>query len=386
MLPDAITHGGSAGQAVSPGEFTVSQVIPEQQFPGENPGGLPPLRTAAELGFDDSRYADVPDDIRELDPIGRSRHRAERRATLGAQTQAQPQDPPAVPEAPGYPEELTGQQQAYDTGQAAYPEQQQTAYGRQGTPSYGETYYAPDGTPQQSGTYATGGGYPDPAAQAGAAAYPEQAQQAQTPVQAAPAEQYVGFQEQPYQGDWPQTDGYPTGYSAEQAPQAESIQAADGAPADRVGFDRPGPTAAVTHELTDAGLPRRGSAASGANGSRSVTREAPATSSETNADGGWRSANDERWQQAAQLRKPKAGGVTASGLPLRVPKANLVEGTAEATPQGGPQVSRAPEDVRGRLSNLRQGVQRGRSAGSEKNGQATRNGHRGPDSTYNQER
>ncbi len=98
-------------------------------------------------------------------------------------------------------------------------------------------------------------------------------------------------------------------------------------------------------------------------------------------DGDWRSANDERWQQASQLRKPKAGGVTSSGLPRRVPKANLVEGAAESTPQGGPQVSRAPEDVRGRLSNLRRGVQRGRSAGSETNGQGF-----GPDSTYNQER
>ncbi len=100
----------------------------------------------------------------------------------------------------------------------------------------------------------------------------------------------------------------------------------------------------------------------------------------------WRSTNDDRWQQASQLRKPKAGGVTSSGLPRRVPKANLIEGAAEATPQGGPSVSRAPEDIRGRLSNLRQGVQRGRTAGSDTNGQATRNHHGGPDSTYNQER
>lgn len=46
-------------------------------------------------------------------------------------------------------------------------------------------------------------------------------------------------------------------------------------------------------------------------------------------------------------------GRTASGLPRRP----------------GPQVSRAPDDVRGRLSNLRRGVQRGRSAGSETKGQ-----------------
>ncbi len=100
----------------------------------------------------------------------------------------------------------------------------------------------------------------------------------------------------------------------------------------------------------------------------------------------WRTANDQRWQQASQLRKPKAGGVTPSGLPRRVPKANLVEGTAASTPQGSPQVSRAPEDIRGRLSNLRHGVQQGRNAGSDTNSQATRNQHSGPDSTYNQER
>ncbi len=145
------------------------------------------------------------------------------------------------------------------------------------------------------------------------------------------------------------------------------------------------------HALTDAGLPRRGSAASGTNGS-GPAQQGPSAAPESKVDvfgtanGGtgtvdWRSANDERWQQASALKKPKAGGVTSSGLPRRVPKANLVEGTAESTPQGGPQVSRAPEDIRGRLSNLRRGVQRGRSEGSETNGQGF-----GSDSTYNQER
>lgn len=57
----------------------------------------------------------------------------------------------------------------------------------------------------------------------------------------------------------------------------------------------------------------------------------------------WRSANDERWQQASALRKPKAGGVTSSGLPRRVPKANLIEGAAEATPRA---VRRSPAPPR----------------------------------------
>ncbi|MBV9023629.1 MAG: nitrate- and nitrite sensing domain-containing protein [Streptomycetaceae bacterium] len=75
--------------------------------------------------------------------------------------------------------------------------------------------------------------------------------------------------------------------------------------------------------------------------------------------------NDEGWRRAEQIREPTAGGITSSGLPRRVPRANLVPGTAaQQTAQSGPQVSRAPDDVRGRLTNLRRGIQQGRSAGA----------------------
>ncbi|MER7109543.1 hypothetical protein ABT360_17885, partial [Streptomyces sp. NPDC000229] len=86
--------------------------------------------------------------------------------------------------------------------------------------------------------------------------------------------------------------------------------------------------------------------------------------------GSWRtSPNDELVRQAERVRKPAAGGVTTSGLPRRVPRANLVPGTAqESTHQSGPQVSRAPDDVRGRLTNLRRGIQQGRQAGSSTTG------------------
>ncbi|MDB1088397.1 nitrate- and nitrite sensing domain-containing protein [Streptomyces sp. ACA25] len=97
----------------------------------------------------------------------------------------------------------------------------------------------------------------------------------------------------------------------------------------------------------------------------------------------WRSSpNDERWRQAEQLRRPAAGGVTTSGLPRRVPRANLVAGTAqqESAPTG-PQVSRAPDDIRGRLTNLRRGIQQGRRAGSAADGT-----DRGASPTYQQER
>jgi len=81
----------------------------------------------------------------------------------------------------------------------------------------------------------------------------------------------------------------------------------------------------------------------------------------------WRpTPNDEVWRQAEQVREPTAGGITQSGLPRRVPRANLVPGGAapQQAPQGGPQVSRAPDDVRGRLTNLRRGIQQGRQAGT----------------------
>ncbi|WP_406347954.1 nitrate- and nitrite sensing domain-containing protein [Streptomyces sp. NBC_00144] len=80
----------------------------------------------------------------------------------------------------------------------------------------------------------------------------------------------------------------------------------------------------------------------------------------------WRaSPNDELVRQAERAKKPAAGGVTTSGLPRRVPRANLVPGTAQQQAhQAGPQVSRAPDDVRGRLTNLRRGIQQGRQAGN----------------------
>lgn len=84
------------------------------------------------------------------------------------------------------------------------------------------------------------------------------------------------------------------------------------------------------------------------------------------ATSSWRSSpNDELGRQAERVRQPAAGGVTTSGLPRRVPRANLVPGTAQQQQhQSGPAVSRAPDDVRGRLTNLRRGIAQGRQAGT----------------------
>ncbi|MEV0258463.1 nitrate- and nitrite sensing domain-containing protein [Streptomyces sp. NPDC050732] len=363
MLPDAITHGGGGDQAAQD-EFTVSSIIPEQQVLETEP-----LRTAAELGFDDSRYhGDGGEAQPELDPVGRSLMREERRAAL----EAQAQQPGA--HRPLFRDEVEPQQQAqqqqpgayeqqggYDQQAPAYDEHQQAAYDQGG--AYENEQYA-------NGQYAeaqyTDGQYAENGY--GAEQYAPGQYAAEQPYQDGYQDPQLPYPERSRQDDWPSADGYQPEYGQE----AESAQVAPAADGERVGFDRPGPTPSVVHEMTDAGLPRRGS--TGANGNES----SPAPS-EGKDD--WRSSNDERWQRAERLKEPKAGGVTSSGLPRRVPKANLVEGTAEQTPQGGPSVSRDPEDVRGRLSNLRRGVQRGRNSSSDTNGQGF-----SPDSTYNQER
>ncbi|WP_055526895.1 sensor histidine kinase [Streptomyces alboniger] len=97
----------------------------------------------------------------------------------------------------------------------------------------------------------------------------------------------------------------------------------------------------------------------------------------TGAPAGWRSSpNDELGRQAERVRQPTAGGVTTSGLPRRVPRANLVAGTAQQQQDStGPQVSRAPEEVRGRLTNLRRGIQQGRQAGTGQTGSFPRPTH-----------
>ncbi|MET7737912.1 nitrate- and nitrite sensing domain-containing protein [Streptomyces sp. NPDC005402] len=100
------------------------------------------------------------------------------------------------------------------------------------------------------------------------------------------------------------------------------------------------------------------------------------------ASAAWRSSpNDDLVRQAERVRQPAAGGVTTSGLPRRVPRANLVPGTAQQQQhQSGPAVSRAPDDVRGRLTNLRRGIAQGRQVGG--------NGQTGsfPNPTHQQER
>ena len=81
----------------------------------------------------------------------------------------------------------------------------------------------------------------------------------------------------------------------------------------------------------------------------------------------WRTAADEGWARATRAAEPAAAGTTRSGLPKRVPQAQLVPGGVESK-TGPERIRRTPDEVRGLLSAYHRGVQRGRSAGSDQNG------------------
>ncbi len=76
----------------------------------------------------------------------------------------------------------------------------------------------------------------------------------------------------------------------------------------------------------------------------------------------WRTAADEGWQRALAAAEPPDAGTTRSGLPKRVPQAQLVPGGVQTGPRN--QNRRSADEVRGLLSAYHRGVQRGRTAGS----------------------
>ncbi|MEV6011237.1 nitrate- and nitrite sensing domain-containing protein [Streptomyces sp. NPDC051976] len=364
MLPEPITHGGGGEDMPLEDEdrdFTVSRIVPEHQSPavGHQP-------TAAELGFDDSRYDNPP---APLDPLGRSLLREGRRAQLEAaganadRDERQPQPQPQPQPQQGYQEPAYGQdgyqQEAASFDQSFDPGYQQQAYEQGFQPGY-----------EQQGYEQPHPGYEQNGFSAPAAAADTSYQQ---PYDPGYGQGYDNGAQPGFDGFRPDRNGWPVSEPQVAGDVTDSVPLLPSQPSESV----------VSPSLTDAGLPRRGRQQSQppqeqpAQESQEPQQEPQPDSTE------WRSTNDENWQRAEQVREPKAGGVTPSGLPRRVPKANLVPGTATQTPQGGPQVSRAPEDVRGRLSNLRRGVQQGRTAGTDTNGQATEGRFGGP---QNQER
>ena len=100
----------------------------------------------------------------------------------------------------------------------------------------------------------------------------------------------------------------------------------------------------------------------GSDGGTGDSSAEPSEGTERPADEvSWRTVADEGWRAAQAAASPRDGGTTASGLPRRIPMAQLVPGGVETTVGGGSD-RRTPDSVRGLLSAYHRGVQRGREA------------------------
>ncbi|WP_245985188.1 nitrate- and nitrite sensing domain-containing protein [Streptomyces tateyamensis] len=405
MLPAAITQLRHAPEPEE--QFTVSRIFAEQEAPA--PGGweqeLYGTRSAAELGFDDNLAAAggaAGGFSPALDSMQRSlRLEQRRRAALesGEDEAAEPLDPalPAQPSPSGYepaaaeqPYQPQAYEQPYEGGYQAEEQAQEGYRADWAQPQYEQPGYQPaGGHPAEQTEYVEAEFVENEAYQGGY--YGEQGYQ--EPYQ---QQQYQGGyydQQQPYaesgyaeyeQSYQEPAAGHP--YPEQQQPALPAAPA--GSPNDTLGSGlpqrRPGQQLASgpglgaraiggldtgeqpnwftgAKDTSGSDPAARGHQVSqlGASGPTGPTGPAGA------AAGPWPSRNDESWQRAEQVREPAAGGVTGAGLPRRVPKQNLVPGNAKPVATDGPQVSRNPEEVRGRLTNLRRGVEQGRNAGGD---------------------
>ncbi len=310
MLPVEITQGG--GGELLEDDFTVSRIVPEHREQAYESGQF----TAAQLGFDDGRYEVAA----PLDAVGRSLLQEGRRAALEA---------------------AAGERLAIGSGPAEFAGQD------------GPGSHTPPGAPQdfpgippvEPQSTAFRGPFSGPVAPAGDLSAP--GGEMTTPGG------YRGTPGQYGLDGTPAATGRHSRTAAELPPPPTADPSGPGplppAP-ERVGYDAPdgGPVPGDGPRRPPTGEPGRDGAAA-----------------ELGGTAGGQPANNELWHRAALARAPKAGGVTPSGLPQRVPQANLVAGAAQPAPQTGPLVSRDPQDVRGRLTSLRHGVRQGRGAGND---------------------
>ncbi|WP_407699352.1 sensor histidine kinase, partial [Streptomyces alkaliphilus] len=392
MLPEEITHGGGGAERPGDEEFTVSRIVPEGPFTRDE---QPAVASAAELGFDDSRYENRRQGT-PLDPVGRSLHRGELRARVEERAGA---DDGAATPADGSPAGWSNGMPIGDAGAApaganadhapssahgagrgagdggwtdnGYPT---GGYGDsfpignpgqgdhgQGDTGYGNGSYGDDGSSDGYG----GNGYGNPE-RIGTATY------SGTPE---PIGAWGPGVEQSGSG----FDGFARQGGDAGTPPAGNAQSVGFSP--ETGSEAGGPTS-----VTGAGLPRRTPQRTpgepGVEAPRHEEREESVTPSSTPSS---ESSGNNVWSGGPRREAAEPAGTTSSGLPRRVPRANLTEHTLPEPPTTrGPQVSRAPEDVRGRLTNLHRGVRQGRGAGTAR----ARNDQQGysPGNTYDQER
>ncbi|QMU78963.1 HAMP domain-containing protein [Streptacidiphilus sp. PB12-B1b] len=251
---------------------------------------------------------------------------------------------------------------------AAFQEQSYGDRAPYGERPYGEQppYAAPDGG-YEAGRYTAadfdsfGTGAPQGGGQGGPQAGPQGGYQ-RDPYGRPERYQPDSQPGQPYYGENPQ---------AEQQPPARPGAAAAQAPAPQESGrpslpQRPTPAPALP-QASGSGLPQRrpGQALGGrAIGDRTAGERPNWFTGAREEDSAFSAPLPQPTVEA--VRTPVAGGTTEAGLPRRVPRQNLLPGNVQEPGDQQTttaQLSRTPEEVRGRLTNLRRGVQQGRSAG-----------------------
>ncbi|MCU7822715.1 nitrate- and nitrite sensing domain-containing protein [Kitasatospora sp. DSM 101779] len=356
MLPVGLTQMNAAPEPEE--QFTVSRIFSEQE-PTQAWQDDWSQRSAAELGFDDHLTGTGGSGFSPaLEAMQRSQRRRAAAIEPGPQDEVIDAEAIETTEAPyadeyqaqgyeqsgfqdqGYAQDQYGQDGGYDQYQGQY---EQSGFQDQG---YAQDQYGQDGGyDQYQGQYD----------QNGYQGIPQQ-QGAQDD-----AYQPYGYEDQ-YQADQP--SGHP--YGADEQPALPPAPSAGGGlPQRRPGQQLAGGGGGAEEKPNWFAGAKDTSGAPGENRGHDVSALGGYGPTGPTASSAWQSANDGGWQRAEQVREPSSAGTTQAGLPRRVPKQNLVPGNAKPTPQEGPQVSRNPEEVRGRLTNLRRGVEQGRSAGGD---------------------
>jgi hypothetical protein len=82
------------------------------------------------------------------------------------------------------------------------------------------------------------------------------------------------------------------------------------------------------------------------------------------AEDSWASPVDDGWLAAQAVVEPSSSGVTTSGLPVRVPRANLVPGAISGPEPAAPAPARSATAARDRLAGFQRGTSQGRAAAS----------------------
>ncbi len=80
------------------------------------------------------------------------------------------------------------------------------------------------------------------------------------------------------------------------------------------------------------------------------------------AEGNWASPADPGWHAAQAVIAPSSSGVTTAGLPVRVPRANLVPGAVTGPQADLPAPARSARAARDRLAGFQRGAVEGRTA------------------------